>query len=99
MPDEASAMLFKNDAPVPGFVEQGKVADTAAGGSSKRRKPIIVRRWRCCCVFVTGDHNLILGLDKKSSAAELVAAQHTQYRYSKERPIQVQHPPCTAAPY
>ena len=42
MPDEASAMLFKNDAPVPRFVEQGKSADTTAAGSSKTRKPIIL---------------------------------------------------------
>jgi len=40
MPDEASAMLFKNDAPLPRFVEQGKAADFAAG-SRKKRKPII----------------------------------------------------------
>ena len=53
MPDEASAMLFKNDAPVPRFVEQGKSADNTAAGSSKTRKPIILGK-RSCRGDITG---------------------------------------------
>ena len=47
MPDEASAMLFKNDAPWPRFVEQGKSADNTAAGSSKTRKPSILGKRSC----------------------------------------------------